>query len=315
MSISLNRRHTVQQVKDGSTRSSMRHVSLKGTVSVGMGLSGVERSMSLRRRSIYEMVAQKLLHDSLQTVEDGGGNVGTNADYDDPISITDDVRLKWKHFVDDKNHQIDINEIIVKGIPKNMRSSCWNRLSNWHLELEKFDEIPDVSRYNYRKMSQESNESKDCQIVRDIEQDIHRTFPNLSFFQNETGRKKLFNLLKVYAMVDQEVGYCQGIAFVAGVLLMHSTTGEFEAFQHLLKLMYGYGLRLIYLPGMDRLQMFIYQTTRLLDTNKPNVLEHLIVNNVMPDFFASSWLLTLFASHFPIDFTVRIFGNLIVQFF
>lgn len=35
------------------------------------------------------------------------------------------------------------------------------------------------------------------------------------------GQQKLFNILAVYASYNPEVGYCQGMAYVAAVLLMH----------------------------------------------------------------------------------------------
>ena len=50
-----------------------------------------------------------------------------------------------------------------------------------------------------------------------------RTFPGHPYFANPLGQGQLalFNLLKAYSLIDAEVGYCQGISFVAGVLLMH----------------------------------------------------------------------------------------------
>ena len=33
-----------------------------------------------------------------------------------------------------------------------------------------------------------------------------------------------FILLKAYSLMDQDVGYCQGLSFVAGILLMHVST-------------------------------------------------------------------------------------------
>jgi len=35
------------------------------------------------------------------------------------------------------------------------------------------------------------------------------------------GQLALYNMLKAYSLLDPEVGYCQGLCFVAGVLLLH----------------------------------------------------------------------------------------------
>ena len=51
-----------------------------------------------------------------------------------------------------------------------------------------------------------------------ILRDIERTYPNEpSFKKNGTGVDCLFNVMKAYSLVDREVGYCQGTAFIAGL--------------------------------------------------------------------------------------------------
>ncbi len=35
------------------------------------------------------------------------------------------------------------------------------------------------------------------------------------------GQLALYNLLKAYSLLDEEVGYCQGLSFIAGILLLH----------------------------------------------------------------------------------------------
>ena len=53
-----------------------------------------------------------------------------------------------------------------------------------------------------------------------------RTFPGHPYFSRAlgAGQLSLFNLLKAYSLIDTEVGYCQGLSFVAGILLMHVST-------------------------------------------------------------------------------------------
>lgn len=53
--------------------------------------------------------------------------------------------------------------------------------------------------------------------------------------------------------MDKEVGYCQGISFVAGVLLLHMS--EEQAFEMLKFLMYDLGFRKQYRPDMMSLQV------------------------------------------------------------
>lgn len=52
---------------------------------------------------------------------------------------------------------------------------------------------------------------------------LGRTFPKHPYYAQPLGpgQLSLFNLLKAYSLLDKEVGYCQGLSFVAGILLLH----------------------------------------------------------------------------------------------
>lgn len=82
-----------------------------------------------------------------------------------------------------------------------------------------------------------------------------RTFPTHPYFSAQlgAGQLSLYNILKAYSLLDQEVGYCQGLSFVAGILLLHM--GEEEAFHMLKFLMFDRGLRKQYRPDMIILQV------------------------------------------------------------
>lgn len=106
-----------------------------------------------------------------------------------------------------------------------------------------------------------------------------RTFPTHPYFsvQLGAGQLSLFNLLKAYSLLDKEVGYCQGISFVAGVLLLHMS--EEQAFEMLKFLMYDLGFRKQYRPDMMSLQvrrwLWVGQACRRLslETSVPAVPE------------------------------------------
>ena len=82
-----------------------------------------------------------------------------------------------------------------------------------------------------------------------------RTFPTHPYYSAQlgAGQLSLYNILKAYSLLDQEVGYCQGLSFVAGILLLHM--GEEEAFNMLKFLMFDMGLRKQYRPDMIILQV------------------------------------------------------------
>ena len=52
---------------------------------------------------------------------------------------------------------------------------------------------------------------------------LGRTYPSHPFFSSQFGhgRTALYNILHAYAVADKEVGYCQGLSFVAGLIILH----------------------------------------------------------------------------------------------
>jgi len=63
-----------------------------------------------------------------------------------------------------------------------------------------------------------SNEEAEIPILLDIP----RTFPDHPRFGvNGTDANQLYNLLRAYSNFNKEIGYTQGMSFIAAVLLMH----------------------------------------------------------------------------------------------
>nr|XP_037875200.1 TBC1 domain family member 4 isoform X2 [Bombyx mori] len=137
--------------------------------------------------------------------------------------------------------------------------------------------------------------------------DLGRTFPKHSYFASALGpgQLALYNILKAYSLLDPDVGYCQGLSFVAGVLLLHME--EAEAFVLLRHLMFRRGLRLQYLPDMSALQVQLYQLSRLLKDHEPELHAKLEDLDISPALYAAPWMLTLFTSQFPLGLVVRVF--------
>jgi hypothetical protein len=72
-----------------------------------------------------------------------------------------------------------------------------------------------------------------CENV--IQRDINRTFPAHDFFKEAggLGQDSLYRISKAYAVYDSEVGYCQGLSFLAATLLLHVSTVITEQCYHI----------------------------------------------------------------------------------
>ena len=68
-----------------------------------------------------------------------------------------------------------------------------------------------------------------------IGKDIGRSFPGVDMFKEAggEGQMMLARVLKVFSLHDEEIGYCQGLGFLVGPLLMQM--GDKDAFCVLVK--------------------------------------------------------------------------------
>jgi hypothetical protein len=121
----------------------------------------------------------------------------------------------------------------------------------------------------------------------------------------------LFGVCKAYALYDEQVGYAQGMNFIAMPLLFNMP--EEEAFSLMVKLMYNYGLREMFLPDMVGLHLHLYQFERLLEDMEPALYCHLHRRGVSPQLYATQWFLTLFAYRFPLQLVLRIYDLILSE--
>lgn len=197
----------------------------------------------------------------------------------------------WKDFT--KKNGKKVLPMVIRGIPPPLRPMAWQQISHADTRLhQKYSEL----------LRQESN------VEKLIARDVQRTFPEEELFQGDNGgTEMLFNVMKAYAVCDPEVGYCQGSAFLAGMLLLHMP--EEDAFSVFMKLMSkgsGYGLRDMYKPGMSELEILLYQMDQLIAEHSPELANHFNAQGFATSTFASRWFLTLFSAVFPKQLSVRV---------
>ncbi|XP_063986457.1 TBC1 domain family member 1 isoform X1 [Diachasmimorpha longicaudata] len=201
-------------------------------------------------------------------------------------------------------------QAIKQGVPRGKRGDVWHFLAEqFCLKMPPID-TTEFPNYNtpYDLLLKQLTSQQHAILI-----DLGRTFPNHPYFSSPLGpgQLALFNLLKAYSLLDHEVGYCQGLSFVAGVLLLHMS--EDQAFFLLRHLMFRRGLRKLYLPDMAALQLHLYQLSRLLHDRLPSIYCHFDKHEVSPTLYAAPWLLTLFASQFPLGFVTRVFDLLFLE--
>ncbi|KAL8527727.1 hypothetical protein ACS0TY_005539 [Phlomoides rotata] len=132
----------------------------------------------------------------------------------------------WKHYVRRKPQVV--KRRIRKGIPDCLRGLVWQLISG---SRDLLLMNPGV----YEQLVIYETSASELDIIRDIS----RTFPSHVFFQQRhgPGQRSLYNVLKAYSVYDRDVGYVQGMGFVAGLLLLYMS--EEDAFWLLVALLKG----------------------------------------------------------------------------
>lgn len=61
-----------------------------------------------------------------------------------------------------------------------------------------------------------------------IGKDVGRSFPSVDMFREKDGegQRMLGRVLKCFSLYDDKIGYCQGLGFVVGPLLMHMAEAD-----------------------------------------------------------------------------------------
>nr|CAD7257969.1 unnamed protein product [Timema shepardi] len=201
-------------------------------------------------------------------------------------------------------------QAIRQGVPRSKRGEVWQFLAEQFCYRQPPFDTTNFPNYHvpYADLLRRLTSHQHSILI-----DLGRTFPNHAYFSSPLGpgQLALFNLLKAYSLLDPEVGYCQGLSFIAGVLLLHMS--EESAFLMLRHIMFRRGLRRQYLPDMVALQIQLYQLSRLLHDQHLDLYQHFDSHEVAPTLYAAPWILTIFASQFPLGFVTRVFDIVFLE--
>lgn len=205
---------------------------------------------------------------------------------------------------------------IRKGIPDSLRARVWPLLvgadankvktgENSFAELVKA-EIPEADEEQIRK-------------------DLPRSFQTHVMFKSpepssrdvvSTGQGAMYRVLSAYCAKNRDVGYCQGMAGLAGLVVMY--LAEEDAFWMVDTLMAGWqtgslsrrGLFSMYEPGMPLVLEYVWLHEMMLNKYAPRVAHWLTDAGITGMDYAFNWILTLF-SRFPRALYVRVFDILL----
>ncbi|KAM7111564.1 TBC1 domain family member 4 isoform 1-T1 [Molossus nigricans] len=275
-----------------------------------------EELRSLWRKAIHQQILLLRMEKENQKLEASRDELRSRKvklDYEEVGVCQKEVLITWDKKLLNCRGKIkcdmeDIHTSLKEGVPKSRRGEIWQFLALQYRLRHRLPNKQQPPETSYKELLKQLTAQQHAILV-----DLGRTFPTHPYFSTQlgAGQLSLFNLLKAYSLLDKEVGYCQGISFVAGVLLLHMS--EDQAFEMLKFLMYDLGFRKQYRPDMMSLQIQMYQLSRLLHDYHRELYNHLEENEISPSLYAAPWFLTLFASQFPLGFVARVFDIIFLQ--
>ncbi|XP_033866728.1 growth hormone-regulated TBC protein 1-like isoform X2 [Acipenser ruthenus] len=215
--------------------------------------------------------------------------------------------IKWSKLLKGNNKvvkNIKVKRYVRKGIPNEHRSLIWMAASGAQAQLE---QNPGY----YRKLLEGE---RDPRLEDTIKTDMHRTFPdNVHFRKNADPclQQTLFNVLLAYGHHNRNVGYCQGMNFIVGYLIL-ITKDEEKSFW-LLDALLGRILPDYYSPAMLGLKTDQEVLGELVKLKVPAVAELMETHNVMWTLVVSRWFICLFIDILPVETVLRIWDCLFYE--
>ncbi|XP_055314062.1 uncharacterized protein LOC129575144 isoform X2 [Sitodiplosis mosellana] len=209
---------------------------------------------------------------------------------------------KWLKMVKQWNSKKTAEQLhrrIYKGIPDKLRTMIWLKLLNIEQTMQ---ENKNVYQRMLKVARQWSTEA------RQIDSDVNRQFRDHFIYRERYGikQKSLFNVLTAYSMYNMEVGYCQGMSGVAGVLLMYMN--EEEAFWALSTLLSHekYAMHGLYIEGFPKLTRFLNHHDKIITKFLPKLKKHFDQYNLDSILYSLKWFFVIFIERIPFSLCLRV---------
>ncbi|XP_052865333.1 uncharacterized protein LOC128271745 [Anopheles cruzii] len=203
--------------------------------------------------------------------------------------------LQWE----DRAVQVKVRKRVYKGIPEKVRRQVWCKLLN-------LKEVMAGNQDKYREMlllaRQWSTEA------RQIDSDVNRQFrEHIDYRERYSAKQKsLFNVLVAYSMYNSEVGYCQGMSGLAGVLLMYME--EEEAFWALSVLLADkkFAMHGLFIEGFPKLTRFLAHHDKIITKFIPKLKKHFDQYNLDSILYSLKWFFVVFIERIPFSLCLRV---------
>ncbi|XP_037041907.1 USP6 N-terminal-like protein isoform X3 [Bradysia coprophila] len=220
---------------------------------------------------------------------------------------------KWLHMLRRWNKKDTVEKLkkrVFKGIPNKLRSAAWLKILN--VEKTMADNVG-----VYKRMLDLAREfsTESFSQVRQIDSDVNRQFREHVHYLERYSIKQqaLFNVLTAYSMYNMELGYCQGMAGVAGILLMYMD--DEQAFWALNTFMSDskYAMHGLFIEGFPKLTRFLHHHDKIVTKFMPKLQKHFMKHNLDSILYSLKWFFVIFVERIPFSLCLRIWDIYMIE--
>jgi len=143
-----------------------------------------------------------------------------------------------------------------------------------------------------------------------IRLDVSRTFPQLCIFQNGGPYYQLLhNVLGAYVCYRPDIGYVQGMSFIAAILILN--LDEADAFIMFANILNWPLLAAFFTVDQTEMEKYYSKFTHQLQHYLPKLASHFSSLGMKPELFLLDWIMTLYSRCCPLDVVCRIWDMII----
>ena len=130
--------------------------------------------------------------------------------------------------------------------------------------------------------------------------DLPRTYPDLAFFHGDFDEANaLKQILTAYACYRPDVGYVQGMSYLAAMLLLN--VDKYCAFQCFANILHNHFYLDVHHFSRSKVKLRLHVFDVLLKKRLPRLERHFECIGVQSNMYVLTWFLTIFSSSFPLD--------------
>ncbi|XP_016368791.1 TBC1 domain family member 12-like isoform X2 [Sinocyclocheilus rhinocerous] len=207
-----------------------------------------------------------------------------------------------------------VRDLWWQGLPPNVRGKVWSLAIGNELNItsDLYEIFLSRAKERWKSFRETGSEmesdadSADRESSLDlIKLDISRTFPPLFIFQKGGPYHDLLHsLLGAYTCYRPDVGYVQGMSFIAAVLILNLEEADaFIAFANLL----NKPCQMAFFRVDHELMLKYFAAFEVFfEENLPRLFNHFKSYNLTPDLYLIDWIFTLYTKSLPLDVACRV---------